>query len=173
MLLFLIGYRGTGKSTVGKRLAERMEKRHLFVDADPYLEAREGRTIKEMFAAEGEAYFRDREAEVVAALAQLDDHVLALGGGAILRDSTRQILRQRGKSIWLQAKPETIYARIQADPTTADRRPNLTVSGGYNEIKELLARREPIYQECADFTVDTEGKDVEQIVSEILSLMGN
>ena len=170
MNLFLIGYRGTGKSTIGRLLAERLGWK--FVDADPYLEIKAGKTIKEIFATQGEPAFRDIEASVVAELGAGDSQVLALGGGAVMRDETRLIISTCGKALWLQASPETIFQRISGDPTTTQRRPDLTAYGGYNEIVELLKRREPIYHQCADYSVDTEGKSVDQIVTEILCLVG-
>lgn len=169
MNLVLIGYRGTGKTSVGPLLAERLGWK--FIDADPYLEAKAGRSIKEIFATQGEPVFRDLEASVIAELAAGDSQVLALGGGAVMREETRRVVSECGKSVWLQASPETIYARIAGDPTTAERRPNLTAQGGLHEISELLTRRAPIYRECADFIVDTEGKDVDQIADEILGAL--
>ena len=108
---------------------------------------------------------------VVAELASRDSQVLALGGGAVLREENRQIIGTRGKAIWLQASAATIHQRLAGDPTTVERRPDLTAYGGYNEIAELLKRREPIYRQCADFAVDTEGKSLDQLADEILAFL--
>lgn len=167
-LIALIGYRGTGKSTIAQLLAQRLG--WSWVDADAELEKRAGQTIKAIFAEEGEGGFRDRETAVVLDLAQRDHTVLALGGGCVLREVNRQAIR-RGLVVWLTADPRSIAARIAADPTTSERRPNLTTAGGLAEIEQLLAVREPLYRECADCSVDTVGKTPEQVVDEIVCFL--
>ncbi|MDB5306610.1 MAG: shikimate kinase [Gemmataceae bacterium] len=151
-LIFLIGYRGTGKSTVGQLLADRLG--WAFVDADERIEAA-GKTIADIFAAEGEPGFRDRESAVLADLCSLTRHVVATGGGVILRPGNRELLRKAGFVAWLTASPETAWARLRGDPTTAARRPNLTPKGGFDEVRTLTAAREHFYRECADFVIDT------------------
>jgi shikimate kinase len=96
------------------------------------------------------------ESAVVGDLASLDGHVIALGGGAILREKNRATLAGRGTVVWLEASPETLWARIAADPATAERRPNLTGRGGLAEIRSLLEERTPLYRQCADVVVDAE-----------------
>ena len=150
-LLFLIGYRGTGKSTVGPVLARRLG--WAFADADAHTEAAAGRSIADIFAAEGEAGFRNRETATLTHLCTLTNHVVATGGGVILRPANRVLLRASGFVVWLTASPELIAARLAADPTTAARRPNLTAAGGLDEIRTLLAAREPHYRATADFTL--------------------
>lgn len=169
MNIFLIGYRGSGKTTVARALAERL--RWQWLDADVELERRAGKTIREIFAESGEQAFRDLESAVVADLAQLDGHVLALGGGAVLRDQNRQAISGRGKVVWLKAKPETLAARIADDPTTTARRPNLTGQGGLDEIRQLLAQREPIYQAVADLAVDAASDSPENIAQQIAAAL--
>ncbi len=167
MNLFLIGYRGSGKTTVARLVAEQLG--WTWLDADVELERRAGRTIKEIFAADGEGAFRVLEQQTIADLATGNEQVLALGGGAILRDANRQTLAARGKTVWLQASAETLFARINGDPTTADRRPNLTATGGIEEVRRLLAERTPLYEQCADLTVTTEGRTAETIAEEIVA----
>jgi shikimate kinase len=150
-LIFLVGYRGSGKTTVGRALAARLG--WPFLDADERLEHIAGRSVKEIFAAEGETGFRDRESAVLAEVSELTRHVVATGGGVVLRPGNRNLLRT-GFTSWLTASPETIWERIQTDPTTAARRPNLTAAGGLEEVRALLAVREPLYREVADFVVD-------------------
>src|SRR5215217_1251232 len=129
MSVFLIGYRGSGKSTVGRRLADRLWQS--FHDSDELVVKQAGMTIKEIFAAEGEAGFRDRESAVVRELAMLDDHVVALGGGAVLRQQNRDALKAAGhKVIYLRCEPQELLKRIHADPATAANRPALTGLGG-------------------------------------------
>jgi len=164
--LYLIGYRGTGKTTVGQRVAERL--RCTFVDADVLLEHRAGKSIAEIFAIEGEPGFRDREAAVLAFLSQQPQHVIATGGGVILRPSNREILRTTGFVAWLDAKPETIWQRMVTDPTTAGRRPNLTARGGPDEVRELLKSREPLYRETANLHLDTDIASPESLADRIL-----
>lgn len=166
MNLFLIGYRGSGKTTVAAALAERLD--WPWVDADAELERRAGKSIKQIFADEGEAAFRNLESAVVADLVASDRQVIALGGGAILREENRRAIRRRGKVVWLRAAPETLLARIQADPTTAERRPNLTAQGGLPEIRRLLAERTPIYEACADLSADADSLSPDEIAREIL-----
>jgi shikimate kinase len=163
----LIGYRGTGKTTVGRLLAARLG--WAFVDADDEIEAAAGCSIAEIFAREGEPGFREREARVVAELAQREKHVISLGGGAVLREETRSVIRSAGEVVWLTASPETIYSRISGDTSTSARRPNLTVRGGLAEIEEVLAMRRPFYEACAMRTIDTEGRSPEEIAASILN----
>ena len=165
MNIFLIGYRGSGKTTVARALAGRLGWNWL--DADAELERRAGKSIREIFAESGEQAFRDLESAVVADLAGLDRHILALGGGAVMRPENRQALAGRGKVVWLRAAAETLAARIAADPTTAARRPNLTGQGGLDEIRQLLAEREPIYQAWADLAVDAAGESPENMAQQI------
>jgi len=151
--LVLIGSRGSGKSTVGRVLAAKLG--WSFIDADEYLEASAGRSIAAIFTEEGELGFRDREAAILAELLSRVNHVIATGGGVVLRPANREQLRRAGFVVWLRADPEIAFARLQADPTTAGRRPNLTPSGGLEEMRTLIAEREPLYRECADFEIDT------------------
>lgn len=162
-LIYLIGYRGTGKSTAARLLAERLGWQ--WVDADALLEERQGRTIQQIFASDGELGFRAMEADLLAELAGGERQVIACGGGVILREDNRARL-QAGVCVWLTADAETIWQRLQTDPTTAQRRPPLTV-GGKTEIEELLERRDPLYRACADVQVNTVGRKPEDVVAEI------
>ena len=166
MNIILIGYRGTGKSTVARLLAERLGWSS--ADSDVEIELETGESVAEIFAGEGEAGFRAREAAVVARLLAGDQCVLSLGGGAVLRPETRERLTGAGKVVWLTATPETIHRRLASDPTTVTGRPNLTANGGMPEIRDLIAQRQPIYQQCADFAVDTENKAPAAVAEEIL-----
>ena len=174
MFLALIGYRGSGKTTVAEHLAHRL--RWHWLDADAEIESRAGKSIADIFSQDGEHAFRTLETAVLSHLLHCSNTILALGGGAVLREENRRHLREvcaagGGKVIWLKASPETLWRRIQADTTTAARRPNLTVAGGLNEIHELLAHREDLYRQCADHTIDTDGKALDQVASEIAALI--
>ena len=170
MNLFLIGYRGSGKTTVAAALAQQLG--WPWIDADAELERRAAMTIKEIFAEQGEPAFRDLEAAVLQDLAGRKGQIVALGGGVVLRAENRRILRECGKTVWLQASPEVLVRRISEDPTTEDRRPNLTDQGGPAEIRSLLAERTPLYTECANDTVDVEGKSPAEIADEIIGKLG-
>lgn len=163
----LIGYRGTGKTTVAQVLA-----RHLgwdWVDADVEVELRAGRSIATIFADDGEPAFRDLEAQVVAGLCVREKTVVALGGGAVLREDNRQAIQKCQAAVWLKAAAPTLAERIAADPSTSARRPNLTNHGGRTEIEALLAQREPFYRACATLEVDTENRDPAEIADEIVA----
>jgi len=162
----LIGYRGTGKTTVAQLLAARLD--YDWVDADVEVELQAGKSIAEIFRESGEEAFRDLEAEVVAKLCRRERTVVALGGGAILREENRKCLARCSPVVWLKASAEVIAERLLSDPTTSSRRPNLTNHGGRTEIDELLRQREPIYRTCATLEVDTEDRTPVEIVDEIV-----
>ena len=165
MNVYLIGYRGVGKSSVAAELAKRLGWE--FVDTDIELEKRDGRTIREIFATDGEETFRDLESKVLEDLSRREQLIVGVGGGGVLRQSNRVALQQSGKLVWLTASSDTILRRISADPHTEQRRPNLTNAGGRTEIEELLHQRAPIYRAAADLTVDTETKDPAALAEEI------
>jgi shikimate kinase len=188
----LIGYRGTGKTTVAQQLAMRLGWD--WVDADVELELQAGKSIAAIFADEGESAFRDLEGAVLRDVIRRDRSVLALGGGVVLRPENRALLRREkvpgtfselrdtaAKSapekvpdpysttiIWLTADPETIAHRLESDASTNARRPNL-IAGGLSEICHLLAERMPLYRECSDIEIDTENKTAAEVTAEILA----
>jgi shikimate kinase len=165
--IILIGSRCTGKTTTGRRLAELLG--WAFADADDRIEAVAGKSIAEIFATEGEPSFRDREAAAIGELCARGGCVIATGGGAVMREANRRLLKANGFVVWLTGSPETLWARIQADPATAARRPNLTAAGGEAEVRNLLAVREPVYREVADFAVATDTLSPEAVASAILT----
>jgi shikimate kinase len=166
----LIGYRGTGKTTVARELARRLQWE--WVDADVELELRAGKSIAAIFSGDGEPAFRELESAVVAELTARTRVVLALGGGAVLRPANREAIARCGAVVWLKASAEAIEERLAADPSTAARRPNLTNAGGRTEIERLLAERTPIYAACATLEVDTDDKSPAEIAGEILAAPG-
>ncbi len=163
----LIGYRCTGKTTVGRLLAARLGWD--FADVDDRVEAGAGKTVADIFATEGEAGVRDRESAALAELCARERCVIATGGGAVMRDANRRHIKARAFVVWLTATPDTLWARIQADPTTAARRPNLTASGGEAEVRALVAAREPVYRALADFTVAGDALSPEAVADAILA----
>lgn len=154
MSIALLGYRGSGKSTVGKRLADRLW--HKFVDTDELVVSSAGASIKDIFANQGEAAFREMESRVVADASKLTDHVIALGGGAVLREENRRALKDAGlKMIYLRCEPDELLRRIQSDPLTGEMRPDLTEhGGGIEEVRRMIAEREPIYRSVMTAELD-------------------
>ena len=165
--IFLTGYRATGKTSVAQLVADQLMLEA--IDADIFLESKARMTIAEIFEAEGEQGFRERESSVVHQLAQRDELVVALGGGAIVREENRRAIQGRGVTVWLTASPEIIFDRMSTDPLTGKRRPNLTATGGLEEIQQLLEQRNPLYQEVADFSVDTEQMSPAEVAGEIIA----
>ena len=164
MRVVLIGYRGSGKSAVGKTMAHQLGL--AFVDADMEIENRAGRSISTIFAEGGEEEFRRLEREVIAELSNGDAVIIAAGGGAVLDPETRMQWIQAGTTvIWLTATPEELAHRIAADTTTGDRRPALTSDGVLEEITTVLAQRLDLYRDCQTLTIDTTGRTIEEVAA--------
>jgi shikimate kinase len=166
MNLVLIGYRGTGKTTVARLLAHQLGWD--WVDSDVEVELRAGRSIATIFADSGEAAFRDIEAGVLGTLVKRPDTVIAAGGGAVVRPENRRLLAEADAVVWLTARVDTILARIAGDAATASRRPNL-LSGGESEVRQLLAERTPLYRACATVEVATDDRSPADAAAEILA----
>ena len=166
MNIVLIGYRGTGKTAVGKALSKRLGRP--FYDADAYLEQKRGRTISDMVAAEGWPFFRAREKEVIGEIAAKDDCVIATGGGAVMDKDNVACLRRKGTFVLLKADADTMIQRIQGDDISAQQRPKLLVGDIYEETESLLKERMPVYEEVADFSVDTSNLAIDEVVERIV-----
>lgn len=166
----LIGYRGTGKTTVAQQIALRLG--YDWVDADVEIELALGKSIAEIFAELGEAAFRATETRVLNELCQRERAILALGGGAVLAPANRGLIKKCRAVVWLTASAETLEQRLAGDPTTAQRRPKLTDRGGRTEIEALLTQREPIYRACATLEVDTEDRTPAEIAEQIVVDLG-
>ncbi|MEN9901419.1 MAG: shikimate kinase [Pseudomonadota bacterium] len=160
--IFLVGLMGAGKSTVGRILARRLGKR--FVDSDHEIEKRNGVTIPVIFEIEGEDGFRRREQEVLADLAQEKDLVLSTGGGIVLKPENREVLRNHGFVVYLNARPELLAERTKHDRT----RPLLNVEDPLTRLRELYAVRDPLYREVAHAVVETGRGAPQQVVQAIL-----
>jgi shikimate kinase len=171
MSVVLIGYRGSGKTTIGRKLADRLWQS--CVDTDELVVKKAGKSIKEIFEQEGEAGFRAIEAGVVREALKLQDHVIALGGGALDREENRQAVKASGhRVIYLKCDPEELLKRIQADPTTSETRPNLTQhGGGLEEIKQMLDLREPVYRSVMSGELEVTYLSPEEALPYIVRLM--
>jgi len=166
MNIVLIGYRGTGKSTVGRALAAKLGR--AVVSTDQEIVRRAGRTIPQIVADHGWEYFRDLESEVCKDLAGRNNLIIDTGGGAILRQKNVAALKQNGLLFWLTASVETIATRIGRDT----QRPSLTGTKSFvEEIQDVLSERTPSYQAAADHTLSTDGRSVNQLVENILHVL--
>ena len=161
--IILIGYRATGKTCVGKRLAERLGLR--FLDMDQELEHRHGQSIAEMVTARGWPYFRALEKALLLELAAGSGLVLSTGGGAILHQEIWPRVKASGLVVWLTADHETIRQRLLADGRTTSQRPALTASDACAEIATVLAEREPLYRAGCQLAVDTGTLTIDEIVT--------
>ena len=167
MNLVLIGYRCTGKTTVGRILAGTLE--WPLVDTDTLVQQRAGRSIKEIVAEGGWPEFRRIEREVVADVSAADRQIISAGGGAILDDANTRALRAGGKVVLLTCAPETIWERMKTDPKTLAERPDLTDSGGIAEIRDLLDQRRDKYDAACHYRIQTDRFAPDEAAGRILA----
>ena len=166
MNIVLMGYRGTGKSTVGRLLAARLGRELVSTDAE--IVKRAQRTIPEIVAQEGWEYFRDLESGICRELAGRDQLVIDIGGGAILRAQNVEALKKNSTVFWLTASVETIAKRIGGD----NQRPSLTGTNSFiDEIQDVLRERTPKYQAVADHSIATDDRSINQLVETLLTLV--
>ena len=161
-MISLIGMPGSGKSTLGRSLAHRLQLP--FSDSDAVIEQRIGCTIREFFDQQGEAAFRDLEAEVIRELCTGEDCVLATGGGSVLRPENRAVLHANGTVMYLRASPDQLYRRLKNDT----KRPLLQVADPLQALKDLYAVRDPLYRETAHFVMETGRPSLAMLVNKIL-----
>ncbi len=164
--IYLVGYRATGKTTVGKCLADRTHQP--FVDADHILEEEQGQSISSIVEAGGWESFRALEKDLIHRLSKLQGHIIAPGGGAVLDPDNVRRMQQSGLVVWLTATPETIGRRISSDPKTPDQRPALTDQGVLEEITSVLEERTPLYAAAAGLILATDNMDTETVCDRIL-----
>ncbi len=163
--IFLVGLMGAGKTTVGRQLAAALG--HTFYDSDHEIEARTGASIPLIFDVEGEEGFRRREAAVIEELTRQDDIVLATGGGVVLDPVNREHLKSRGTVIYLEASLDKLIQRTARDRN----RPLLRTEDPAAKLQALLAARDPLYREVADWVISTDRGNVKRVVRQILSHM--
>ncbi|MEK7449043.1 MAG: shikimate kinase [Planctomycetota bacterium] len=170
MNIVLIGFRGVGKTTVGKILARKLGMD--FIDSDDYIEQKYGLAVSEFFRGRGESFFRLLESDAITELSKFDSRVISVGGGAILKYRNIKNLKRHGVILLLQADCDTVFRRLQADICTPRQRPPLTAQTDlYTEIKEVMEFRKPYYERAADYTIDTTSKNVDNVIAEILEIM--
>ena len=162
MTVSLIGLPGSGKSTVGRQLARRLQLP--FFDSDHVIEQQLGCSIREYFEREGEVRFRDLEAAVIDELTQKPEGVLSTGGGVVLRPENRQNLRARTRVIYLNSSPDQLFRRLRHDKS----RPLLQVADPLQRLRDLYAQRDPLYRETAHFQVETGRPSVAALVNMIM-----
>jgi shikimate kinase len=156
--IVLIGFMGSGKTTLGKWIAE--NQGYIFVDTDELIETEEGRTINEIFATDGEEYFRNLETQMIGRLADDDRKlVISVGGGLPVRDENRKLMRRAGRVVYLNTGVDELERRLKGDTT----RPLLAGSDLRKKITDLMEKRERLYLDAADVVVDTEKRTFEEI----------
>lgn len=165
--IILIGFRGTGKTTAGRLVAERLGWE--FIDADDYLQEKAGKDITTIFDEGGENAFRRMEESVIAELCGLEHRVIGAGGGAVLSKKNVKNMKKGGVVILLEADAETIYERLKADVKTRSQRPRLTDGDLHDEIVHLLEYRRKYYHKAADFTIDTSHLTPEETVQKAIT----
>lgn len=165
--IYLVGLMGAGKTTVGKLLAKQTGKD--FHDSDLEIKCKTGVSISHIFEVEGEAGFRIRETTALKELTQLQDIVLATGGGAVISEENRALLKCNGTVIYLRASVGDLWARTRHDKS----RPLLQTNDPHAKLTELFAARDPLYREVADLVVDTSRQSVNSLVHHILQKLGN
>ena len=162
MTVALVGLPGSGKSTVGRQLARRLQVP--FVDSDHVVEQKLGCSIREYFEREGEESFRDVEESVIEELARRHQGVLSTGGGSVLRPANRENLRNAGKVVYLKSSPDELFRRLRHDMN----RPLLQVADPISRLRELFVARDPLYRETAHFVLETGRPSVATLVNMIV-----
>ncbi|QCJ69166.1 shikimate kinase AroL [Providencia heimbachae] len=165
-MFYIIGPRGSGKTTIGKQLAE--YKGYQFVDTDKLILERAGKSIAEIVKQHGWDYFRQLESDVLQSIKQ-DNVIVSTGGGIILAEENQRIMRDNGTVVYLNANPNVLVQRLAAEPQ-ADQRPSLTGKSLLAEIEEVMQQREPIYRATAHHVIDAT-QPVEVIVQQLKDLI--
>ena len=160
--LVLIGFMGSGKTSVGLKLSYKLKMP--VEDTDKLIERREGKSIRQIFEEEGEEVFRKKETELLGELADRQGRVIySVGGGTPVREENRKLLRQLGTVVYLQISPETVYERLRGDTT----RPLLQCENPLEKIRELIESRKEAYESCADIIIAVDLLDMEEILEQI------
>ena len=166
MNLFLIGYRCSGKTTIGKSIAKTID--WSFVDSDIRVIKEYGKSIKDIIDTEGWEAFRRMERSTLKQICTKDRQVVATGGGVVLDADNVAAMQASGKIIWLSATAETIQKRMLQDKNTGDFRPALTDKGRMEEIEDMLLKRNPYYESASDFSIHTDNMPIDEIAQKII-----
>lgn len=160
--IILIGFMGTGKSTISDTLSKHLNLSQ--IDTDNLIEIKEELNITQIFEKKGEQYFRNCETELLKELNQSENFILSCGGGMVLKEENRRLMKQLGVVIWLSAKPQTILSRVE----NSTERPILNGNMNLAYINELIKKREQYYEKASDMMITTDGKTVDEICNEII-----
>ena len=163
--VFLIGFMGSGKSTIARLLADELKMN--MVEMDERIVQEQGMSINDIFASRGEDYFRDVESALVLALNEEGGNVVSCGGGVVVRAANVDAMKQKGRIVFLSATPETIYHRVK----NSTDRPILNGNMNVGYIAELMEKRRSLYESAADITIVTDGKGKEEICKEIVAAL--
>ncbi len=164
--IILIGFMGSGKTTLGTRLAKALNC--ALIDTDKYIEEKEERSITEIFAIDGESYFRSLETKVLEELLDKDYmQILSLGGGTPLREENRRLIKKNGYCVFLKVSARDAYERLKGDT----KRPLLQVENPKKEIERLLMERNPLYEMVADYVLIEDNKSVTKVLSELVEVV--
>ena len=166
MNLFLIGYRGSGKTTVAPLIAKQLGR--TFVDSDERVESQSELSIAEIFEQFGEPEFRRRETAAIKELCSHDDQVVSLGGGAPIFPDNQELISKSGKTVYLSGSLDVLWGRIASDEKTNNQRPALTDLEGRAEVELVLSQRSPVYEACADYTINVDELSPEEIADAIV-----
>lgn len=165
--IYLVGYRGSGKSTVAPLLAQQLGFRS--VDTDFLLEQKLGEPIADFFRHAGESKFRELESQVVESVSKQRNQIISLGGGSVLASENRTAIRSTGYVVWLNCSVNVLASRLSKDQKGGAPRPSLTGLGVVEEIQSVLKVREPIYRDIADCILNADDLTPQQITQEIAS----
>ncbi|HUP28557.1 MAG TPA: shikimate kinase AroL [Usitatibacter sp.] len=163
--IFLVGMMGAGKTTLGRALAQRLRMR--FVDTDKVLVDRTGVPVATIFEIEGEAGFRRRETAILGEFATGEECVVATGGGAVIAEENRRIMREHGTVVYLRARVESLWERTRHDTT----RPLLATSNPRATLAQLLEERDPLYRDAAHVIVDTGSQSASTVVNRVVAAL--
>lgn len=160
--IILIGFMGSGKTSVGIRLSYRMKR--TMIDTDKWIEQRQKMSVSGIFAAYGESAFREMETDCLKALIETaDKQIISVGGGLPVREENHGLLKQLGRVFYLKVSPEVVYERLKDDKT----RPLLQVENPLDQIRGLMSARSPIYETCADVILDVSDMNFDEILENI------
>lgn len=160
--IVLVGFMGCGKSTIGKKLAQKLNRK--FIDTDTLLEEKTGKKIKDIFKRNGETAFRQAEAEAIKEIENLNELVIACGGGAVLNSRNVKSLKKNGILIYLKANPSVLFNRVKH----TNKRPLLDTQNKEKQFYKIFSERTTVYENVADIIIDTEGNGPEETIKKIL-----